>query len=436
MSARPITEASVVVVYENIMNLGVQEARVVFFMFLEDLQDVGGSYDAASGSVFIPLDGIDTDKEYPGLPFHPICGQHTCVAFTRHHARKPNHKPYKVINANYLIVASRTDGNIYFAKQFGQIDNKVLDARKKTDVWDVLWNLHQTFVDIESKGGNSTQIRDAKKIAKTKVEDAENIPSTTMGTYATLANSSEEVWSLIEKIFNGDVHHAADEKKFTPPTALTAFKNMGGISDDWIVEQLTKVIYREQTLKNFQIECDRYKTKVKIQKHVVDVVNQIKQKKFEDYSDLCNGFPAFNDPEWFQHLFDWVGTVSKSVMQTRVVEQVQKKLKWIEKQATERDEMKQVPYFIIIICVLSSVICVFYFLCVCHLEKFHGNVLCKNSFMCRIDTIWKKHFHGIFLIVSCRKKFHGNVFSKWCLCDTLYCFYIKHFHGIFFYYIS
>ena len=41
MSARPITEASVQMVYENIMNLGVQESRVVFFVFLENLQAVG-----------------------------------------------------------------------------------------------------------------------------------------------------------------------------------------------------------------------------------------------------------------------------------------------------------------------------------------------------------------------------------------------------------
>ena len=44
MSARPITEASVQVVYDNILKLGVQETRVVFFIFLEDLEAVGGSF--------------------------------------------------------------------------------------------------------------------------------------------------------------------------------------------------------------------------------------------------------------------------------------------------------------------------------------------------------------------------------------------------------
>ena len=339
MSARPITEASVQVVYDNIIKLGVQETRVVFFLFLEDLEAVGGSFNADSGTVFIPVVNIDTNKEYPGLSIYPICGQHTCFAIRKHNIRKPRYPPYQKICANYLIVASKTDENIAFAKQFGEIDNKVLDARKKTDVWDVLWNLHQTFVDIEAKNSTASERKEAKKKAKSLVEDAEGIPPTTMGTYATLANSSPEVWGLIARIFNGDVDQP--EKKFTAPTALTAFKSMGGISDRWIVDNLKKVIYRDLSLRGFQTECEKYKTKVKIQKHVVDLVNQIKQQKFENYSDLCRGFPAFNDAKWFTQLFEWCGTVPKQQMQAQIVTQVQNKLKWIEQQAKNDTELKE-----------------------------------------------------------------------------------------------
>ena len=80
---------------------------------------------------------------------------------------------------------------------------------------------------------------------------------------------------------------------------------------------------------------------------------------------------------------------------------------------------------------VSMIICGLDYSMIYSQKKFHGNVLYKNSIMYSIDTIQKKHFHGIFVDMIWIKKFHGNVFLNRHHVDHEYAYYKKHFHGNF-----
>ena len=254
MAARELKDKNTKVVDESIRVLGKIDSmtNVDLLIFSGELTKAGYN---VKNLVF------ETAKPKPDVDIQAIVGAHTITSIGKSHKARPNNPDYQTIHCG-LLVCEDTIYNRQMAKSYGALENKIKDARSKTDTWDQIWTMHSSYLNlIETVGleGNEKMFKKAWQAEKARLDVSTRTGS--KGSFdqnITIAQRTGPVFELIAKIFKGEVANLkSTDKPVKPPTGVGHFKTMGGIPDDKLVECLTRVVQGDEETKDFSLHCLR-----------------------------------------------------------------------------------------------------------------------------------------------------------------------------------
>ena len=346
LASRPLTEEGIQIVYQSILTKGVSRPRIYLLIWEEDLKTSNYMKWNASTRTLVFNNACKGLTVRPtGVKFYPIVGNHTKHSFLRHLKRKPNSLAYKFVDVKY-VVCKKTEKNRKLAVDLGRFDNLISDARKKIDVWDTLWSLHQAFSEIYSANLDNKSTKSACRLAKEDLMQSSGIPDTTMGSYSAVATfTGTDVWPLIQRCFEGD----SKADGFVKATSLTPFKSMSGVPHVHLCRWLTRILDGAMKLNVFKEKCEKHKKTVRIQKEMVLYVNETQDTDCADYKELVERFPCLDDVAWFKMMRGWCSNDKKDGrLATSVKQAIKSKLKaWKEEQQLRQQVLISSSFYII-----------------------------------------------------------------------------------------
>ena len=312
--ARQLYDKHVKIMYESTKR-GILDLKAVVMIFRDELQ--GAGLDPAN----IQLDGLETKPD--GVHFYVIVGAHTVGAIQQHHSERPNNKVYKTV-ACQIIVCDNTQDNRDHARDYGTLENNLRALGKNSNGWDILWQLRQVKLqsdelDMQPADKNAWYQEQKKRIARDHNIDYQ----TTMGNYNSIACLKTSLFKKVKQIFEGKVHGT----KFVPPTAITPFRDMSGVSDDDKEVLLSQVIGGTITLKEFKARCIFIKKTARVRDQIVNFLQEIcPDETLSDWDTCCSAFEFLCNDAWFDSILGWVGSIAKEGLGVKLKQEIREKV--------------------------------------------------------------------------------------------------------------
>ncbi len=144
-----------------------------------------------------------------------------------------------------------------------------------------------------------------------------------MGNYNSIACLKTSLFKKVKLIFEGKVHGA----KFMPPTAITPFRDMSGVSDDDKEILLSQVIGGTITLKEFKAKCIFIKKTARVRDQIVDFLQEIcPDESLSDWDTCCSAFEFLCKDVWFDSILGWVGSIAKEGLGVKLKQEIRDKV--------------------------------------------------------------------------------------------------------------
>ena len=179
LASRPLTDEGILIVFNSILQNGVSKPKIYLLMWEEDVLKSNLKWNPNTRTLTFPVACKKLLVRPTVVKFFAIVGNHTTHGFLKHLVRKPNSLAYKFVDVKYII-CKNTQKNRALAVDLGRFDNIISDARKKIDVWDTLWSLHQSYAKIYSANLDERQTKAACKRARNDLCETTGIPETTI----------------------------------------------------------------------------------------------------------------------------------------------------------------------------------------------------------------------------------------------------------------
>ena len=322
MAAREVKDKNIKTVDDSIRVLGKIDSmtNVELLIFSDQLKKAGLN---VKNLIF------DVSKPKPDMDIQAIVGAHTITSIGKSHQARPNNVTYQTIHCS-LLVCEDTPENRQMAKAYGALENKVKDNRNKTDTWDQIWTMHQSYVNLIKTVGldNQKLFKKAWVIEKARLDVSTRTGS--KGSFdqnITIAQRTGPVFDLIAKIFKGEVANLkTTDKPVKPPTGVGHFKMMGGIPDEKLVEWLQRVVQGDDETKDFAQNCLRYKQKFSIREAIVEYIQVVRDRENLTWDLVVQEWPNIGDEAWFALLMGWVGAVTTVVLTNAIKEEILNRL--------------------------------------------------------------------------------------------------------------
>lgn len=319
MAARELKPKNTAVVDASIRTMGKNDnmTNVEVLIFSNDLKKANLN---AKKLIF----DINKPKPEP-VHFYSIIGGHTVTSIGKSHKTRPNNPDYQFVHCS-LICCEDTPYNRQMAKAYGALENKIKDNRSKTDTWDLLWSMHSSYIQCLAnyQKGDEKAFKKEWRAEKARLLAACNVGS--KGAFdqnITIAQKTGPVWDNICKIFKGEVEVlAATKKPPKAPTGVGHFKFMGTIPDEKLNTWLERVVQGQETIKEFGVNCQKYKQKIGVKQAIVDYVKVIRDKEQLTWDDMVEEWPSLGETVWFELVMGWVGSVNVTELTNSIKEEI------------------------------------------------------------------------------------------------------------------
>ena len=316
--ARQLYEKHVKEMYMSVQR-GILDIKVVVLLFKNEVVDAG--LDPLNMNIG------DLDEKPEGLHWYVIVGAHTVAAVQRHHSERPNNRLYKNISCQ-VIVCDDTPENREYARDYGTLENNLRAIGKNSSGWDILWQLRQLKLQFDEMHGTKKDKQKWYQSQKNKLAMDHNIDKdTTMGNYNSIACLRVSLFNKVRAIFEGKV--AVDN--FTPPTAITPFREMSGVPDDDKEVLLSHVIGGIINLKEFKKKCMYIKKEGRVKNQILEFLQEINPDvDIPDWDTAIDMYDFLDNEYWFTNIMGWVGSVAKEGLGSKLKMEIREQLQKLE----------------------------------------------------------------------------------------------------------
>ena len=146
IAARGKSDNIQVKVDTSMTKLSQQRSDVILLIWQEDLDKKG-----------ITITTLPTENLHVApVSMHAITGNHTKTGAQTQHLSDPANPEFQNLLVE-IVLCRRTAQNIWLAKMFGELDNTIKEIAEGASAWDIIKDIHNTWVEIEAK------VIDAKK---------------------------------------------------------------------------------------------------------------------------------------------------------------------------------------------------------------------------------------------------------------------------------
>ena len=297
---------------EKMLTGGVAEGNVTCVIFKQDVEAIGG---------FDKLWAIARDdSSQPPIHFHTITGDHTGSGAQMALAEQPQRKDLRRLMVTILLCDKDDPVDWMQAHQYGVYDNKLADAHRSHNVWDIV-NIMHNFIQNTKKAHPNDMFDkphpEFNRLLKQKRQAMEvqydTMAKNTQGSLWVIAQRTGKLWDLIKKINIGDRETAGSAQRQSQGTTSHGhFTNMSDIPDEILIGWLNTVYNVAGTkTKWFNDQCLYYKKVLWVKAAILDFVHLVQPNLREElltYDDVASRFPPFNEGAVFN---EWVFTCGK-----------------------------------------------------------------------------------------------------------------------------
>jgi hypothetical protein len=198
----------------------------------------------------------------------PYAGAHSCVAVHRLHAKYPRNPTWMQVICP-LVVCKDTPENRRRLKSIGVLDNAMGEARKGLTYWDRVCTLHDDGIMV-AKEAKTTNGNFRKLMSKSKDTRKSTWGLTTNSINAmwSLAKKKDRLWTLIKKVFTGDVVLGPLRPTFKKPISGHHFQFWANIDDNVLCDMLDQVVGGTYSMDWFKHECKLVKARARIVEYI------------------------------------------------------------------------------------------------------------------------------------------------------------------------
>jgi hypothetical protein len=297
---------------DKMLTGGVAEGNVTCVIFKQDVEAIGG------------IDNLwaiaSDDSSKPPIHFHTITGDHTGAGAQMALAEQPQRKDLRRLMVSILLCDKEDPTDWMQAHQYGVYDNKLADAHRSHNVWDIV-NIMHNFI-LHTKQDHPDDMfgkphaefnRKLKQKRQAMEVQYDTLAKNTQGSLWVIAQRTGKLWDLIKKINIGDRETEGSAQRYAQgPMSHGHFTNMSDIPDDILIGWLTTVYNTPGTkTKWFNDQCMYYKKVIWVKGHILEFVHQLQpslREELKTYDDVATRFPPFNEGTVFN---EWVFTCGK-----------------------------------------------------------------------------------------------------------------------------
>ena len=292
---------------------------------------------------------LDTSKPKPAdLHFRAIVGANTITSIGRLHKARPNNIEYQTIHVT-LLVCERNVYNTSMGKAYGQLENKIRNARTSSTTWDLLYSIHNSYLNISNQFSEKSQFKKAwvaeKALLKVSNDDS------SQGAFdqnVTIAMKTGAVWELIQRIFKNEVEPLKSTGKVpAAPKGIGHFKFMGRIPEAKLEEWLHKVVEGDEETKHFAVRCNRFKQKAAVKLQIIQFIETVRDRTGLTWDDIKQDYPSVAEPRWLETVLEWVGSVNAATLNTAIKDDILKKIEHDEREQEEEEELSSTQVYVL-----------------------------------------------------------------------------------------
>jgi hypothetical protein len=297
---------------EKMLTGGVAEGNVTCVIFQQDVAKIGGIENLWTAA--------KDDRGLPPIHFHTITGDHTGAGAQMALKEQPQRKDLRRLMVTILLCDRNDPTDWMQAHQYGVYDNKLADAHRSHNVWDIV-NIMHNFIQHTKQTHPDDMFGkphpDFNRLLKQKRQAMEvqydTMAKNTQGSLWVIAQRTGKLWDLIKKINIGDREtEGSAQRNAQGHMSHGHFTNMSDIPDEILIGWLTTVYNTPGTkTKWFNDQCVYYKKVVWVKGHILEFVHQLQPELQDDlktYDDVASRFLPFNEGTVFN---EWVFTCGK-----------------------------------------------------------------------------------------------------------------------------
>ena len=313
IAARSRSDSIQAKVDSSMTKLSQQRSDVVLLIWQEELE---------SKDITIPHLPTDNISEAP-VYMNAITGSHTKSSGQTQHLSDPTNPEFQNIMAE-IVVCRRTTQNMWLAKMFGELDNTIKEISEGATAWDIIKDIHNTWVEIEAKRVSVKQKKHefAEYMKGKRAANLKHAPNS-FNNMRVLGTKTGRLWEVIYEIFNvvkqpkGRGKGGKTARKNTTPS-VGHFYHMADIPDDHLTSWATRVKKGSMSSLEFQKECHKWKKTQRIARLIVTHVNAKEAKNYDSYDQLPRDYPFMSAPGWLETVVGWCSDKMKDELAVSV----------------------------------------------------------------------------------------------------------------------
>jgi hypothetical protein len=290
LKVRDLEKDGVKAIAKSFLDLGIQHPMEIIGVIWAD------------SSSNMDLNNFHVDLTNITFPKHIniVCGLHRTTGLQMCHKNFPKKDLYKYLDLT-LLVLPRTVAHINQLLFIGNSDNTRSQILVKTSQWSVVAQ-YRRQIEVIRENTSYTPAQASAAFTAYKQLTAPQIAFeiNTLHTFSAVASVDDDVFKLMEKIFNGEFVVNKDLKGQKKPEAVTHFTSMSGIPSALLCKWLQRVLDGEYLTKTFQKRCKIWSKNTRVTGQLVEYMQTVRNNyQFQNIDDVGKVYPAVLDPAWF-----------------------------------------------------------------------------------------------------------------------------------------